>query len=495
MRFNTWREFLTELEQRGDLVRIAREVDPVLEITAIADRCVKRDGPALLFERPKGSDIPVAINTFAAKRRMHLALGVEQVDEIAARIEKLLTLPQALGRMSLGEKLRAGLDALGLLPKLRPKLVGRGRCQEVVRQGDEVDLTTLPVLHCWPQDGGRFITLPLVFTRDRRTGARNCGMYRLQVYDCNTTGMHWHLHKGTSRSYQDYEAAGERMEVAVALGGEPHLTYCATAPLPDGIDEMMLAGFIAERPVEMVRCKTVDLEVPANAEIVLEGYVEPGERRREGPFGDHTGFYSLADDYPVFHVTALTHCAEPLYPTIVVGKPPMEDTFLGWATGRIFLPLIKLTVPEVVDLAMPLAGVFHNCVVVSIDKRYPMHARKVCYAVWGTGQLALSKFVIVVDQQVDVHDEQAVMFHVWNSVDPRRDTFCVDGPLDALDHTCPQPAWGSKMGIDATKKWPGEGFARDWPDEIDMSPEVTERVEAMWSELGLELGRLPWELG
>jgi 4-hydroxy-3-polyprenylbenzoate decarboxylase len=312
-------------------------------------------------------------------------------------------------------------------------------------------------------------------------------MYRLQIFDERTTGMHWHMHKANRRSYQDYEAKGERMEAAVALGGDPVLTYCATAPLPDGIDEMMLAGFIRQRPVDMVKCKTVDLEVPASAEIVIEGYVAPNERRREGPFGDHTGFYSLADDYPVFHVTAITRAADPVYPTIVVGKPPMEDTWLGYATERIFLPMIKLTMPEIVDFAMPLAGVFHNCVIVSIDKRYPMHARKVCYAIWGTGQLSLSKFVIVVDRHVDVHNEQEVMWHVWNSVDPRRDTFCVDGPLDILDHTCPQPGWGSKMGIDATRKLPSEGFTRDWPDEITMSEEVERRVDAMWAELGLDL--------
>jgi len=494
MAFETWAAFLDELERIGELRRISVPVDPVLEITEICDRTVKRGGPALLFENPVGSKIPVAINTFGSMRRMCLALGIDSLDDIGQKIDELVKLPQALPKMTLGDKLKAGWEALGLLPKLKPKMVGSGRCQEVVQQGGDIRLTELPALKCWPQDGGRFITLPLVFTRDRKTGSRNCGMYRMQVYDDQTTGMHWHLHKGSSRSYQDYEAAGERMEVAVALGGDPILTYSATAPLPDGIDEMMLAGFLRQRPVEMVKCKTVDLEVPASAELVLEGYVEPGERRREGPFGDHTGFYSLADDYPVFHCTALTHCRHPIYPTIIVGKPPMEDTWLGRATERIFLPLVKITMPEIVDYAMPLAGVFHNCVVVSIDKRYPMHARKICYAIWGTGQLMFSKFIIVVDQHVNVHDEQEVMFHVWNSVDPRRDTFVVDGPLDALDHTCPQPAWGSKMGIDATKKWPSEGFAREWPDELDMSAEVVGKVDGMWGELGLELPRQPWEL-
>ena len=486
MGYATWADFLTELDRLGELQRITAEVDPILEITAIADRCVKRQGPALLFEHVKGSPYPVAINTFASPRRMALALGVDSLDDIGRRIEELVTLPQALGRMSVGEKLRTGLEALGLLPQLKPRIVREGRCQEIV-ETREPRLSELPVLQCWPQDGGRFITLPLVFTKDRRTGARNCGMYRLQVYDDRTTGMHWHLHKGSSRSYQDYEAQGERMEVAVALGGDPILTYCATAPLPDGIDEMMLAGFLRHRAVDLVQCKTVDLQVPASAEFVLEGYVEPHERRREGPFGDHTGFYSLADDYPVFHLTAITRAAQPIYPTIIVGQPPMEDTYLGQATERIFLPLVKLTMPEIVDYAMPLAGVFHNCVVVSIDKRYPMHARKICYAIWGTGQLMFSKFVIVVDQHVNVHDEQAVMWHVWNSVDPRRDTFVVDGPLDALDHTCPRPCWGSKMGIDATRKWASEGFEREWPNEIDMSADIKARVDGFWSELGIDL--------
>ena len=486
MTYPNFRAFVDDLERRGELTRVSRPVDPVLEITEIADRCVKRGGPALLFERPVGSDIPVAINTYASWKRMGLALGAESMDEIAERIRKLVHLPQALPRMTLGEKLSAGWEALGLLPKLKPRLVKSGRCQEIV-ETERPNLLELPVLWCWPEDGGRFITLPLVFTKDRKTGARNVGMYRLQVFDERTTGMHWHFHKESSRRYQDYEASGERMQVAVALGGDPTLTYCATAPLPDGIDEMMLAGFLRGAPVEMVQCKTVDLQVPASAEIVLEGYVEPGERRREGPFGDHTGFYSLADDYPVFHLTAITRAADAIYPCTVVGKPPMEDTYLGGATERIFLPLIQMVMPEIRDMAMPLAGVFHNCVVVSIDKRYPLHARKICYAIWGTGQLMFSKFVIVVDHHVDVHNEQEVMWHVWNSVDPRRDTFVVDGPLDALDHTCPRPCWGSKMGIDATRKWASEGFEREWPNEIDMSADIKARVDGFWSELGIDL--------
>ncbi len=476
--------FVADLERRGELVRVKEPVDPVLEMTEVADRCVKRGGPALLFENPVGSQFPVALNTFASPERTALALGVESVEEIAARIRALVSLPQALPTMSVGEKLRAGWEALGLLPKIKPKIVRTGRCQQVV-ETQNINLHELPILHCWPQDGGRFITLPLVFTKDRVTGGRNVGMYRLQVFDERTTGMHWHFHKESSRRYQDYEAAGERMEVAVAIGGDPVLTYCATAPLPEGIDEMMLAGFINESAVPLVQCKTVDLQVPASAEFVLEGYVEPGERRREGPFGDHTGFYSLADDYPVFHLTALTRAADAMYPTIIVGKPPMEDTFLGEATVRLFLPLMQMVMPEIVDVALPRAGVFHNCVVVSIDKRYPMHARKICYSLWGTGQMMFAKYIIVVDKHVNVQDEQEVMFHLWNSVDPRRDTFIVDGPLDVLDHTCAQPGWGAKMGLDATAKWASEGFTREWPDEITMSAEVKQRVDSLWSKLGL----------
>ncbi|HIE51493.1 MAG TPA: menaquinone biosynthesis decarboxylase [Armatimonadetes bacterium] len=481
MSYDTLQDFVAELERRGELKRIARPVDPVLEITEIACRVVKAGGPALLFEQPKGSEVPVLINLFGSERRMALALGVERVEEVAEEIAALLK-PEV--PPTWGGKLRRLGQIISHARHLQPQLVKAGVCQEVVHT-DGADLLEFPILQCWPQDGGRFITLPVVFTKHPVTGQRNVGVYRMQVYDGKTTGMHWHLHKGGSHQYQDYETLNRRMEVAVALGGDPAIIYAATAPLPLNVDELLLAGFLRRRRVELVKCKTVDLEVPAGAEIVLEGYVEPHERRLEGPFGDHTGFYSPPEEYPVFHLTAITHRRNPLYPAIVVGRPPMEDTFLGKATERIFLPLIKLTLPEIVDLNLPLEGVFHNCVMVSIDKRYPGHARKVCYALWGLGQMMFAKFIIVVDKQVNVRDEAEVLFYLWNNVDPRRDTFLVDGPVDALDHSAPRPRYGSKMGIDATRKWPEEGHDRPWPEEIRMSEEVRQRVEEMWGELGL----------
>jgi len=481
MAYDTLQDFVAVLEERGELKRVNVPVDPVLEVTEITDRVVKAGGPALLFERPKGSDVPLLINTFGSEKRMALALGVERVDDIAEEITALLRpeLP-----VSWWDKAQMGLNLLQVVRTLQPRMVHSGPCQEVIHV-DDASLSEWPILHCWPQDGGRFITLPLVFTKHPVTGRRNVGMYRMQVYDERTTGMHWHLHKGGSEQYQTYEALNQRMEVAVALGGDPALIYAATAPLPPDFDELILAGFIRRRPVELVQCRTIDQEVPAGAEIVLEGYVDPHERRLEGPFGDHTGFYSMPEEYPVFHVTAITHRRNPLYPTIVVGQPPMEDTYLGRATARIFLPLIKMTLPEIVDYNFPLEGVFHNCVMVSIKKRYPGHARKVCHALWGLGQMMFSKFIIVVDEHVDVQNVSEVMWHVWNSVDPRRDTFLVDGPLDDLDHASPRWRYGSKMGIDATRKWPDEGHNREWPDEIVMSAEVKRRIDGMWEELGL----------
>jgi 4-hydroxy-3-polyprenylbenzoate decarboxylase len=482
MAYHTLQDFIRVLEEHHELKRVAFPVDPVLEISEITDRVVKAGGPALLFEQPKGSDVPVLINTFGSERRMALALGVSRIEDLAQEVADLLRPEVPSG---LRDKLQWAGKALRIAPHLQPRVVPSGLCQEVVHLGEQADLNRFPILQCWPQDGGRFITLPLVFTRHPLTGQRNVGMYRMQVFDGRTTGMHWHLHKGGSEQYQTYEELGKRMEVAVALGGDPALIYAATAPLPSGFDEMVFAGFIRKQAVELVRCKTVALEVPAQAEIVLEGYVDPGERRLEGPFGDHTGFYSLAEEYPVFHVTAITHRRQPVYPAIIVGKPPMEDTYLGKATERLFLPLIRLFLPEIVDLNMPLEGVFHNCVMVSIRKRYPGHARKVCYGLWGLGQLMLSKFIIVVDAHVNVQDVSEVMFHVWNNVDPRRDTFIVEGPLDALDHASPTLRYGSKMGLDATRKWPEEGHPREWPEEITMSPEVQRRIDEIWRELGI----------
>jgi 4-hydroxy-3-polyprenylbenzoate decarboxylase len=347
-----------------------------------------------------------------------------------------------------------------------------------------VDLFKIPVLQCWPADGGRFITLPMVCSVDPLTKITNVGMYRMQVFDHQTTGMHWHKHKDGARQYQHYEAAGRRMEVAVAIGGDPSIIYSSTAPLPPAIGEFIFAGFLRKKPLEVVQCKTVDVRVPAEAEFILEGFVDPHERRVEGPFGDHTGYYSEADEYPVFHITAITHRKDAIYPATLVGRPPQEDAYLGKATERIFLPLLQMVAPDILDMDMPVEGVFHNNVIVKIKKRYPGHGKKVINTIWGTGMLMLSKFVIVCDEDVNIHDYSEVTWKVMNHVDPQRDVVITDGPLDILDHSCPQIGFGGKMGIDATRKGPGEGFSRSWPEEIKMSPEVQELVEKRWKEYG-----------
>lgn len=474
------REFINALERRGLLRRISVEVDSELEITEITDRVVKSGGPALLFERVRGYDVPVLINAFGSEERVRLALGVDDLDDLGRELVRLLQpdLPTTF------------LDKLKTLPKLAelssflPKVVRGGPCQEVVVR-DRPTLAQFPILKCWPKDAGRFITLPLVFTRDPETGRRNVGMYRMQVFDERTTGMHWHLHKDGAGHYRRACAGKRRLEVAVALGGDPALIYAATAPLPRDLDELLLAGFIRKQPVELVRCLTVDLEVPAHAEIILEGYVDPEERRREGPFGDHTGYYSLADDYPVFHITCITHRRQPIYPTIVVGRPPMEDTFLGKVTERLFLPLIQVVLPEVVDMSFPLEGVFHNCAVVSIRKDFPGQARKVMHALWGMGQMMFTKMIVVVDHDVDVHNPSEVWWRVFNNIDARRDLVLADGPLDVLDHSSPAPVYGTKMGLDATRKGPGEGHPREWPDDIVMDPEIKTLVDGKWESYGL----------
>jgi 4-hydroxy-3-polyprenylbenzoate decarboxylase len=475
---NDLRDFISALQARGWLKVIDTPVDPVLEISEIADRVVKAGGPALLFTRPVGHTIPVLINQFGTAERMCLALRAESYAELAGRVEKLVTMELPERTV---DKVKA-LLRLKDLAALQPRAVRRGPCQEVVHTGAEVDLGALPLLQCWPLDAGRYITLPLVFTRHPQTGRRNVGMYRLQVFDRNTTGMHWHVHKDAAEHYR--ESRG-RMEAAVAIGTDPALTYAATAPLPAMIDEMTFAGFLRGRAVEMVKAKTVDLEVPAHAEIVLEGYVDLEERRREGPFGDHTGYYSLADDYPVFHVTTITHRRDPIYATTIVGQAPMEDTHLGKATERLFLPLLRLTLPEVVDMDLPKEGGFHNCVLVSVKKRYPMQARKVMHSLWGTGQMQFCKCIVVVDGEVDVHDYAQVAWRVFNNVDWKRDVTVVDGPLDVLDHSSPRPLWGGKIGIDATVKWPEEGHQREWPADVEMSAEVKARIDELWPSLGL----------
>ena len=472
-------QFIEVLEKAGELKRITAPVSPKLEITEITDRVTKAGGPALLFENVEGSPYPVLINAFGTLKRMQMALEVDDLDAIGGRIRELMTPPEVTG---FWDKLKA-LPRLAELGNFVPRTASRGACQEVVEE--DPDLTKLPVLTCWPQDGGPFITLPLVFTKDPVSGRRNIGMYRMQVFDRKTTGMHWHLHKHGAEHYEHVSPEQRRLPVAVVLGSDPAVIYSATAPLPAGIDELVFAGFLRKAPVELVKCKTVDLEVPANAEFVIEGYVELGELRTEGPFGDHTGFYSLADQYPVFHVTAVTHKKNPVYPTTIVGKPLQEDYFLGKATERIFLPLLQMLVPEVTDYNMPAEGVFHNCVLVSIKKRYPGHARKVMHALWGMGLMMLAKLIVVVDHDVDVHDLSTTAWVVFNNTDWKRDVEITEGPVDALDHTAPLPHLGGKMGVDATRKWKTEGFQREWPDNITMSPDMRSRVSRRWKEFGL----------
>lgn len=480
MAYSDLQDFTKTLDSKGLLKRINASVSPYLEITEVADRVMKSGGPALLFEKPTGSDIPVLINAMGSEERMALALGVQSIDDIGAEIEDLLKVdvPDTLiGKLMM-------LPKYGRIATYLPKTVKSGVCQEVVKTGDAT-LDELPILHCWPGDGGRFITLPMVFSKDPHTGVRNVGMYRMHVYDGRTTGMHWHPNKVGARHYAEYERLGKRMELAVALGGDPALTYAATAPLPEDFDEMIFAGFLRKKSVEMVQCKTVDLEVPASAEIVIEGYVDPHERRMEGPFGDHTGYYSLADEFPVFHVTCITRRKSPIYPATIVGRPPMEDCFMAKATERIFLPLIKMQLPEIVDMNLPIEGVFHNLAIVSIKKRYPGHARKVMHAIWGLGQMAFTKIIVVVDDEVNVQDMQEVLWRLGNNIDPQRDIEFVTGPVDILDHAARLSGYGGKMGIDATKKLPSEGFTREWPDEIRMTPEVVKKIDDLWSELGL----------
>ena len=481
MAYRDLREFIRALEEKGELKRITVEVDPILEITEFADRAVKGGGPALLFEKPKGHGMPVLINAFASMRKMEIALEVGSVEEVAARIVEFL-------EMRMPEGL---IDKLKMLPKLAemgaffPRMVSRGACQEVVRE-DQFSLFDYPVLKCWPEDGGRFITLPLVFSKNPDTGKRNCGMYRMQIFDDRTAGMHWQTHKQGAEHYRRLRSHGlKRMDVAVAIGSDPATMYSSILPLPPDMDEMMIAGFLRQSPVEMVKCVTRDLEVPANAEIVLEGYVELGELRTEGPFGDHTGFYSLADEYPVFHVTCVTERKEPIYATTIVGPPVMEDYFMGKAIERIFLPLMRMQLPEVRDIAMPPEGVFHNLILVSMRKSYPGHARKVMHAIWGTGQAMFSKCIVVVDEEVDVQNVREVAWKALNNIDPERDIEFALGPVDSLDHSSRLPNFGSKMGIDATRKWPTEGFTRPWPGVIGMSPEVKRRVDELWKKAGL----------
>ncbi len=487
MAYRDLRDYIRTLEERGLLHRIKAEVDPILEISAITDRICKsrQGGKALYFEKVKGSAFPVVTNIFGSFERMCLALEISKLDDVAARIEELMN--QAPPK-TLFEKL-AMLPKLFEFSKYLPKTVKSAPCQEVVEK-DDPDLGKFPILKCWPGDGqpddeGRFITLPMVFTRDPESGRPNCGMYRIHVYDKNTTGMHWHIHKDGARHYDKYLARKQRMPVSIAVGSDPAVIYAATAPLPAAVDEMLFAGFLRREPVEMVKCITSDIEVPANSELVIEGYVDPEESRIEGPFGDHTGFYSSADLYPVFHVTCITHRKDLVYPTTIVGKPPMEDCYMAKATERIFLPLMRLDFPEIKDINLPMEGVFHNCCIISIKKSYPGHAKKIIHGLWGKGQMMFAKLLIVVDDDVDVQDLSYTAWRVLNNVDWKRDVVVADGPLDDLDHSANFPRYGSKMGVDATRKTREEGMTREWPQELFMSDEMKKHVDSRWKEYGL----------
>ncbi len=526
MAYRDLREWIERLDKSGELKRIRIEVDPELEMAEIADRAAKmnggKGGPALLFENVKGySGASVLMNQFGSERKMRLALECDSLDAIAGRIETLLKPQMPTGL----------LDKLKMLPMLAevgsffPKVIDRksAPCKQVIHTGDGIKLSELPILKTWPGDAGRFITLPLVITRDPKSGKRNTGMYRMQVYDERTTGMHWQRQKNAAEHLRDRLRAtastdaervnimamtaggttassdaadslpgvtlsrirGERMEVAVAIGTDPAMTFSAIVPAPPEVEEFLIAGFLRQAPMELVKCETVDLEVPAHAEYILEGYVELGELRSEGPFGDHTGFYTMPEEYPVFHLTAITHRKNPIYAATVVGKPPMEDAWLAKAVERIFLPLIKLTMPEIVDINLPPEGVAHNLMLISIRKSYAGHARKVMNGIWALGQAMFTKCIVVVDEDCDVQDVGEVVLRVANNIDPERDIQFTLGPVDSLDHASRLPNFGSKMGIDATRKWAAEGFTRPWPQMLQMPAEVKSRVDAIWSKLGL----------
>lgn len=517
----TLSEFLAFLDSQGELARVSARVSPILEIAEITSRVCKSPAPhghgeldrspaarlggkALLFENVEGSDMPVAINTFGSYWRINQALGSENLESLAARVQQLVK-PEI--PTTLMEKMRK-LPDLIKMAGFPPKVVRSGICQQVVLEGEQADLSRLPIIQCWPLDGdlrsnqvfdpaaaalaaerqsgsGRYFTLGGVFTRNPIDGSRNIGMYRVQVFGPRLCAMHWHMHHDGARHFRLWQQRGEKMPLAIVLGGESVLPYAATAPLPPGIEELLFAGFLNGAGIELVQCRTIDLQVPANAEIVVEGYVDPHEKLMEGPFGDHTGFYSLADFYPAFHVTAITHRKSPVYPATIVGKPPMEDYFLGKATERIFLPLLRMLVPDIIDYSLPISGVFHNCAFVKIRKEYPYQARRVMHAIWGAGQMSFTKFIVVVDEHVNVHDEQDVLFHLFANCDPQRDSEIVRGPVDILDHASPELGAGSKIGFDATVKLAAEGRVRAWPRELEMDPATRELVTRKWKEYGI----------
>jgi 4-hydroxy-3-polyprenylbenzoate decarboxylase len=486
-------EFIAAIDKLGELVRVKEPVRTRLEIAEIADRCMKspRGGVALLFEKPVMEDgslspIPVAINLYGSLRRMCLSLGVDDLNEVGARITEMLNLKVPGGLMG---KLSM-LPRLAEMAKFPPRTrSGKPPCQEVILKGADINLDRIPFLVTWPEDGGRYITLPMVITEDPTKGIRNVGMYRIQVIGRDTLAMHWQRHKVGAAHWREMAARGEKMPVVIAIGGDPASLYSGSAPLPPAIDEFLFAGFLRKSPVDLAKAVTCDLEVPAEAEIVLEGFIDPAEELvLEGPFGDHTGFYSLADYYPKVHVTALTMKQQPVYPATLVGRPPMEDYYLGHATERIFLPLLRLTVPEIVDYHMPAPGIFHNLVFVSIDKQYPGQAYKVMNALWGAGLMSLAKVLVVVDKEVNVQDPDEAWWVALNNIDPERDVRFTMGPMDVLDHSSRAFTYGSKMGIDATRKWPEEGFTREWPKLIAMDEGTKKRVDEMWNRLGIQLG-------
>jgi 4-hydroxy-3-polyprenylbenzoate decarboxylase len=514
MAYRDFQHFLDVLQSKGELKTISEPVSPFLEITEIADRVMKAGGAALLFNQVQGPghrygtpdplsavmnrpsiyrprtektvryEMPVAINTLGSKRRMSLALGSEDFEEHADRIEALLKPEIPKGPV---EALKRLPQLLGELKNIPPKTGGsKPKCQEVVLMGDEIDLDRIPILHCWPEDGGPFVTLPCVFTHDPNTGKRNVGMYRVQAFDKRTCGMHWQMHKTGMRQMEDAGQKGKNLEACVVLGGDPVIPFAAISPLPPGIDEILFAGFLRRERMEMVKAKTVDVMIPADAEIVLEGYVDPSERRLEGPFGDHTGYYSLAGQFPVFHLTAITMREKPVYPATIVGQPPMEDGWMGKAVERIFLPMIRLSVPEIVDMHLPVEATFHNMAFVSIKKKFPGHAYKVMNAVWGLGGLSFTKFVYIFDEDCNVQDLAEVIFRIGANCDPGRDVLMTRGPVDQLDHASQAEGFGGKIGFDCTHKWPGEnGFTRDYPKLITMAPDVRARVDELWPRLGL----------
>ncbi len=479
MAFNNLQEAIRYLESDSELVRIKEPLSIEYDITEVTDRVVKEGGPALLFENPVGYEHKVLTNLYGTEKRICKLFGINNIEELESKISGLLDVSPP---GSFFDKLRILIDVIRA-GSYFPKKVKSGPCQEIVLKED-ADLRQIPVLKCWPGDGGRFITLPVVITKDPETGRRNLGMYRMQIYDSKTAGLHWHIHKDGAGHFRKY-TEGKEMPVVVSIGPDPITTYCATAPLPDGIDELMLSGLLRESPVELVRCITCDLEVPSESQFVLEGYVKAGEERIEGPFGDHTGFYSPEEPYPVFHLKAITMRKDAIYHATVVGLPPMEDQWLGKITERLFLPLIRLQLPEIHDINLPVEGCFHNLCFVSIDKRYPGHARKVMNALWGMGQMMFSKMIFVFDREVDVQDISQVLFHLGSNVDPGRDIVVLNGPVDALDHASGIRGYGSKMGVDCTRKFKEEGYPGKWPKKAIMTPEVQRRIDEIWNRLGL----------